>query len=183
MLVKDIIILACDFTENQDLGKALEENSTLTDEQTKLCDSLVKCFNLVNSEIASDFVPLLKNDELKTKDFRVNFSEFTFVPSQIYSVKDKGGRNVKFKVFDNYLIAFANMVNVAYTTLPGDMALTSEFTTTLPERIYAYGVAREFYFLQSLFDDADIWEARFKDALQSYCRKKSGVVMPKRRWL
>ena len=183
MLVKDIIILACDFTENQDLGKALEENSSLTDEQTLLCDSLVKCFNLVNSEIASDYTPLLKNEDLKTKDFKVNFSDFTFVPSQIYAVKDKNGRKVRFKVFDNYLIAFASTINVTYTSLPDDMALTSEFTTTLPERIYAYGVAREYYFLQSLFDDADIWEERFKDALQIFCRKRSEVVMPERRWL
>ena len=31
MLVKDIIALACDFTENSDLKKALEENTSLTD--------------------------------------------------------------------------------------------------------------------------------------------------------
>ncbi len=183
MLVKDIIILACDFTENQSLGKALEENSSLTAEQTLVCDSLVKCFNLVNSEIASDYIPILKNEEIKPTDFKINFSEFSSSPYQIVSVKDKNGRNVRFKVFDSYIMAFANIVNVTYTTLPSAMALTSEFATVLPERVYAYGVAREFYFQQTLFDDADIWEERFKDALQVFSRKKSDVVMPKRRWL
>lgn len=183
MLVKDIIVLACDFTENQELGKAIEENTTLTDEQSAVCDSLVKCFNLVNSEIASDYIPILKNEVIKTKEFKVNFSELSFSPCQIISVKDKNGRKVRFKVFDNYLIAFANVINITYTTLPEEMTLTSEITSTLPERVYAYGIAREYYFLQTLFDDADIWEDRFKNSLQVFQRKKSDVVMPKRRWL
>ena len=60
MSVKDIIILACEFTENQSLGQALENNSVLDEEQSEICDSLVKCFNLVNNEVASEYVPIVK---------------------------------------------------------------------------------------------------------------------------
>ena len=87
MLVKDIIALACDFTENSDLKKALEENTSLTDEQNVLCDSLVKCFNLVNNEIASEYIPHIKSETIKTQDFRIDFSSLSYSPCQIISVR------------------------------------------------------------------------------------------------
>mgnify|MGYP005802189387 FL=1 len=183
MLVKDIIALACDFTENSDLKKALEENEALTDEQNVLCDSLVKCFNLVNNEIASEYIPHIKSETIKTQDFRIDFSSLSYSPCQIISVRDTAGRMVKFKVFDDYIIAMANVVEVVYTTLPHELTLQSQFSSVLPERVYAYGIAREYYFLQTLFDDADIWEERFKNTLQVLQRKRSDTVMPRRRWL
>ena len=183
MLVKDIIALACDFTENQKVKDALADNLTLTDEESAICDSLVKCFNLVNNEIASEYIPILKNEVVKTKDFKVEFSDLTFSPSQIISVKDAYGRKIRFKVFDDYIMALASSVEITYTTMPTQLTLESEFSSTLPERVYAYGIAREYYFLQSLFDDADIWEERFKNTLQVLQRKRSEILMPRRRWL
>ena len=86
-------------------------------------------------------------------------------------------------MFDDYIIAMANVVEVVYTTLPQELTLQSQFSSVLPERVYAYGIAREYYFLQTLFDDADIWEERFKNTLQVLQRKRSDTVMPRRRWL
>ncbi len=184
MLVKDIIALACDFTENQELRKALEDNSaSLSEEQTLLRDSLVKCFNLVNNEIASEFIPIIKSELVKTKDFKIKFSDLTYKPIQIISVKDTKGRKVKFKVFDDYVVAIANVVEVTYTTMPEEYTFEDEISSTLPERVFAYGIAREYYFMQTLFDEADIWEERFKNTLEILQRKKSGTIMAGRRWL
>lgn len=183
MLVKDIIKLACDFTENQEIANVLENSGVLSEEQSQICDNLVKCFNLVNNEIASEYLPLIKMEELETKDFRIEFSQFKTSPHKIISVKSKSGRSVKFKVFENYLIAFANVVDVLYSVLPNKMTIDDEIDSTLPERVYAYGVAREYYFIQTLFDDALVWEERFKNTLQLLSRKQGEVIMPRRRWL
>ena len=183
MLVKDIIVLACDFTENEELGKAIEENESLSDKESKEVEKFVKCFNLVSNEVASEFVPIKKVEQFEVDNGKILFSNFSATPYKILYVKNSLGRKVRFKVFEDHIFALCKKAIVAYSTLPSPLSLDGSFDSFLPERIYAYGVAREFYFLQSLFDDADIWEARFKDALQSYCRKKSGVVMPKRRWL
>ena len=61
MLVKDIIKLACDFTGNENIAQKLEQSSSLESSEQETVDGLVKCFNLVNNEIASEFVPIKKN--------------------------------------------------------------------------------------------------------------------------
>ena len=181
MKVKDIVKLACDFLGNSDLATAID--GALTDEQSAQVDNLVKCFNLVNSEIAGEYLPILKAESLKTTDFKLNFTQFSSQPNKIISVRDTFGRPVRFKVFDSYLKALAGNVEVEYTTMPEKMDIDDEFSSSLPERVYAYGIAREFCFLQSLFDDADVWDDRFKNTLEVLLQRKSELRMPGRRWI
>lgn len=183
MSVKDVISLACDFTENQELGEALSNNSTLNDEQSLLCENLVKCLNLVNNEVASEYIPLIKCERVKPQEFKVLFSTLTSNVLQIISVRDTLGRKVKFKAYDNYLMAFASEVDIIYQAQPEQLSLDSDFNSNLPDRVYAYGVAREYYFQQTLFDEADVWEDRFKNSLQVLSRKRSEIKVPERRWL
>lgn len=182
MLVKDIIKLVCKFTENEELEEAIEENS-LTDEQTLLVESLVNGFNLVNNEIASEYLPYLKSKSMQTDNFKIKYSDFDEKLCEIISIKDKNGKNLKFKKFDDHIMVFANSVQVIYSIYPQNLTLEDEFESLLPERVYAYGVAREYFFIKTLFDDADIWEERFKNSLQVLVRKKSDIIMPRRRWI
>lgn len=183
MSVKDIIILACDFTENKEIGEALENNSTLTDEQNAIVNDLVKCFNLINNEIASEYFPIIKCENAKTENFKINLSSLSNSVLRVIAVQDYYGRKIKFKIYDDYIMAIANNVNVIYQSLPGNLSLSDEFFTTLPNRVYAYGIAREYYFLQTLFDEADVWEERFKDVLSILQGKRNEIRMPQRRFL
>lgn len=183
MLVKDIIVLACDFTENEELKTALENNTTLTDEQNLVCENLVKCFNLINNEIASEYIPIIKIESVKPSNFKVEYSNLSSPVRQIIMVKDKYGRKVKFKAYQDYMMAFANEVEITYQAYPTELSLSGQFETTLPERLYAYGIAREYYFIQTLFDEASIWEERFKNSLQVLSRKGSEVKIPQRGWI
>lgn len=183
MLVKDIIKLACNFTENEDLASKIENNSQLSETEGLIKDSLVNCFNLINNEIASEYLPYLKSETFIPTAFKVSFDDFSKDLIEIISVKDKNGRNLKYKKFDSYIVVFAKEVEIVYSYKPDNMTLSSSFDSLLPERVFAYGVAREFYFTQTLFDDADIWESRFKNSLQVLVRKKSEVKIPSRRWI
>lgn len=182
MQVKDIIKLACSFTENEGLVSGIENNN-LTSAQSLIVDSLVNCFNLVNNEIATQYIPYLKKESFQTSSFKVYFSSFTGSINEIISVKDSKGKNIKYKIFDDYIVALANEVEIVYSVKPQTLSLSSTFTSLIPERVYAYGIAREYYFIQTLFDDANIWENRFKDSLKVLSRKKSEILMPSRRWL
>lgn len=183
MLVKDIIVLACDFTENEELGKAIKNSDSLTDEQNSICDSLVKCFNLIYNEIASEYLPIIKVEKVKPVGSRVEYSTLSGDVCQILSISDCSGERLKFKAFQDYVMVDANEIEIIYQVYPSELTLSSEFDTTLTERIFAYGIAREYYFMQTLFDEADIWEERFKNSLQVLSRKKSEVKMPRRRWI
>ena len=182
MLVKDIIKIACSFTDNNELASALDGNS-LTQDQTLIRDCLVNCFNLVNNEIASEYLPYLKSETIETDNFKINFTSFSEKLREIISIKDSYGNNVKYKVFESYVMVFFFYVTICYSFLPSSLSISSQFSSLLPERVFAYGIAREYYLGQALFDDADIWEKRFKNALMVLIRKKSEIVMPKRRWI
>ena len=182
MLVKDVIKLACNFTENDEIANAIKNNTTLTENQSVVVDMLMNCFNLVRNEIATEYVPIIVKETIVPSDFKIYFSSFSNRVFEIISVKDNNGRNVKYKKFDDYLMVFAGQVEIVYKTIPENLTISQSFSSTLPERVFAYGVAREYYFTQTLFDDADIWEERFKNSLRVLTRKKSEIKMPNRRW-
>ncbi len=182
----DIIKIACDFTENQELAIKLdEENPEFTSNENKKINLLLKCLNLIQNEVACEFIPLQAIEEVKATDFKVNYNQFSKKPISIIWAKDKLGRNIRFKSFADYLMIFGGSAKIKYNYMPKEItSLDSDIEEAiLPMRIYAYGIAREFYLMQSLSEDADIWEVRFKDSLCVFARKKQEVKMPCRRWL
>ena len=182
----DIIKIACDFTGNDELALKLdEEDDVLTSQESKVLNTLLKCLNLIQNEVACEYIPLMAEETVTTKDFKVDFSAFEKRPISIVWAKDRLGRNIRFKAFADYLMIFGGHAKVKYCYMPDEItSLEGEIAQPLlPMRIYAYGVAREFFLLQNLGDDADIWEVRFKDSLCVFAKKKHEVKMPCRRWL
>ena len=101
-------------------------------------------------------------------------------------ITDIEGKNIKFKIYDNVIMANASKANVVYTKFAKDVTLDGEcedFSGKIPDRVLAYGVAMEYCFISSLFDEASIWENRYKNSLLVQSRNKHNAVMPKRRWL
>lgn len=183
MLVKDIIKLSCELLDMREVALKLENNEVLTEEENTEINELVKCFNLVREEIATEVLPIVKIDSVKTENLKVDFNKLASYPVSIIAVKDIYGRTVRHRVMEGYLIAFANEVEIWYSIKPEVLTLDSEFSSTLPERVYAYGVAREQYIKKSLYKDAEVWENRFKNSLEILEKRKTGVTIPRRRWL
>ena len=182
----DIIKLACDFTGNEDLAMKLEEeNPEFTNSENKTLSVMLKCLNLIQNEVATEYIPLVAFQDVTAVDFKVDYSKFDKKPISIISAKDKLGRNIRFKAFADYLMLFAGKAKIKYYYMPEEINSIQDTLSQplLPMRIYAYGIAREYYLLQNLSDDADIWEVRFKDSLSVFARKKQDVKMPCRRWL
>ncbi|MBP3345303.1 MAG: hypothetical protein J6K97_03780 [Clostridia bacterium] len=182
MYIKDIILKSCDFIGKSELGQNLE-NGSLTEEEQCEIDGLVKSFNLIVEEIASQYQPIMQTEKFIVKNFKLEFSTFSKPVCEIYSIKDKFGRNVNYKIFDGYIFVCGKEVDVIYSTYPQTLSLEDEIDFKLPERIFAYGVAREYFFANNLYEDANMWEERFKGALSIMLRRKSEVRMPRRRWI
>ena len=183
MLVKDIIIKTCNFIGQDEIANKLKDNQALSESEEQIVDELVEKFNLTREEIASEYQPILKSEEFEVKNFKLLFTSFSSSPLQIFSVKDKLGRNVNYKIFDDYIFVCGKNVVVIYSTFALPLSVNDEFSSTLPERVYAYGVAREYYFAKAHYEDANMWEGRFKGSLEILLRRQSQVVLPKRRWL
>lgn len=183
MKVKDVIIKACDFLGKDELSFALKEEAILSELHQQQCDKLLLYFNLIREEIANSYQPNLQAEKFNIKNFKLDISSFSKPLCEIYSIKDKFGRNVNYKIFDGYIFVCAKEVEVIYSAEVQPLSIESEFLATLPERIYAYGVAREECFIENRYEDANMWESRFKGALEIMLRRKSVVKIPQRRWI
>lgn len=183
MKVKDIVILALDFCHEEELASLMRtENPTLTDEQQEKIDSMTRSFNLVYEEIASQYLPIIAKQKVETKGGRVDFSQLTGGVIDIVEVRDSHNRKIRFRKFNDYFVTLANEVTVLYKIKPNAFTLGGEFSSTLPERVFAYGVAREQLYLLGVSDEGDIYDNRFKDSLLVLLGKTKEIVMPARRW-
>lgn len=186
MTVSEIIKIACDFTGNEELASMLDNGEkSFSSGQQKTIDTLVKCLNLVQNEIATDYIPLVAFEDVVATEFKVDYSKFAHKPIAVIWAKDRFGRNLRFKALPEYLMLFASKAKIKYNYLPQQITSIDQTLpqSIVPMRIYAYGVAREYFLMQNLSDDADIWEVRFKDSLFLFARKKHEVKMPCRRWI
>ena len=178
MKVKNILSLACSFIGEEEIADLIE---TMPDDER--IAKLLKIFNLVRNEVASEFLPVLESEELDIKDFKLPFSAFKFKPLKIIMVKDRFGRKLKFRAFPDYLMVQASRAKVTYSYQPAEVNLEDEIDDNLPERVYAYGVAREYLMREGMFEDAEIFEVRFKNSLQVLLRKNSSTFLARRRWV
>ena len=103
MLVKDIIKLACDFTGQEALGEKIAQSSLLETCEQEIVDKFVKCFNLVNNEIASEFVPIKKIEQFEVSNGKILLTQFSTKPYKILYIKNSLGRKMRFKQFDDHI--------------------------------------------------------------------------------
>lgn len=189
MNVKEIIKLACTYLQLNDLFETnvLGGVKIPTDYQNKQIDLLLQCVNLTSSVIASDYIKLYKTKMFKTEDGILQYSQIgPEIINQIHSVKNKTGDILVFKTFADNIKTAKGDIFVNYSYLPEPVLLSdsiADFNIKISPRVFAYGVASEYSFIKSVYDDASIWENRFKTALMMAGTKKSGIKIAPRRWL
>lgn len=182
MKVADILKIACQMTGNDDLADKLE--GSLTDEEESRKILLLDALNLVISEVGCEYMPILVEEEFEVKNFKIDFADFTSAPLDIYAVKDRYGRAVKYRKYSSYIMAFSSKVKITYSIMPSKVDLNDNISQiNLPERVLAYGTAREYFLHQNLEGEAQTWEEKFKSSLENLLRRKSVLVLPKRRWI
>lgn len=188
MKVKEILKNVCVYLGKEELLECsfFEENgeeasSILQNDLNKM----LKCLNLILGEIASDYMPIIKQKEITLKNGEVNVFDIDENIHEIVSIKNKFGKNLKYKYLENKIICLATNVVVEYKVYPTEVLLDGDvecFGGRLSSRVLAYGVASEYCYNDMLYDDATIWENRFKNALLISCRKKGEIKVKKRGW-
>lgn len=184
MTLKNILKFVCEFANERDILNKWENNVSLSSQESEKVARMVKCFNLINQEIASDYLPFLTEETVNVTNGILNFSTLSKSVINIYQVKDCFGGSLEFKNFPNYIEITGNAKKVIYSYLPEDVELNSNVTffRGLSARIYAYGVTSEYLLLEGFGDDAEVWDEKFKDALFMLSRKRGEHRLPKRRF-
>ncbi len=161
---------------------------TITDiatEAAKLVENgdatlLGQCARRAVDEVAAEYFPLVRTETRVPKNGAIDFGDFTFLPRRIYAVTCRGKAVAYTYTADGLTVSETRLVRVTYAYLPpvGDEAIVSP---SVPLRTLAYGTAAEYCLLSGLYDDAALWDKRFRDSLVRLNRR--GRRLPQRRWL
>ncbi|HEY8423463.1 MAG TPA: hypothetical protein VIL23_01720 [Clostridia bacterium] len=188
MVLKDIVIETATLLKLDNVLRLKELGGDLDDAQAKKDLELIKtCINLVLKEIASFYVPLKTVEEVLVKNSKIPYVDLQKPALDIKSVKDSCGQKRYFKVYPSYIYTDCEgKCHIEYAYLPANVADLDEKTeyqnSKITSSIIAFGAAREYCFIMSMYEDAQMWDARFKDSLANASRQNTVLTVPERLW-
>jgi len=185
MEVKNIIKKVAALTNNIELVNAIENNN-FTPEQQEEINLLVDCVNLTNSNIAANYIKIFNIKKINNNKGTISFSSIsTDLIYEVVSVKDSSGKDVNFTITPSGIITKTGEVSIRYSYFPKDVEFSSVITnypTKISERNFVFGVISEYLYVKGVFDEALVWEERFKNEMQSLVRTQKSIVTKSRRW-
>lgn len=184
MTVKEVIKLAAEILGREDLSEAA---ASLEGEPEGEVKSLVRCFNLVENEVALDYFPLRKEETFAPQSHEISYLGFSSAPVDVLKVTDRKGREIEYEIrtMNIFLPEMPDEVTVTYSYAPSRKKIddNSDFSGKVSARLLALGVASEFCLTNSRFSEAAIWEKRFRDALRAAGIVRRKLSMRSRRWV
>ena len=181
MTVKDILIKTCDLIEKSEL-KSVLESETFTTEQQEIVNKLVRYFNYIQNEVATEYMPVVHREKITAKD-KLEFALLAKTINEVLYIKNKEGKRISFRVFPDKIVFEGTISEITYSFIPEENSLSDDILYLIPDRVYSYGIAREYYLFEGLTDKATMFENRFKSSIQNLLKKCKNIVLPVREWL
>ncbi|MBE7093747.1 MAG: hypothetical protein E7367_03555 [Clostridiales bacterium] len=182
--VKNIVLLAAEFVDVKEYVDDFVAGN-VNDDNQRVIDGLVQCFNLVENELALDYLPLVKEDTISTADGCIPYSALHQKAAYIIGVYDRFENSVQVKRFATHLQASPGEYVVRYAAIPieKEMEDASEYEIGVSERTFAYGVAAEYCLLKGLQAESAVWDKKYKKALAEIFRAKGSKRVKARSWV
>ena len=185
MEVKNIIKKVCNLISDEVLLSAIE-SGTFTEEQQKDINLLVECVNLTNINIATNYVKLIDVVSVDNYSGQIYYQSISQRHIfNILSVKNERNKEVDFEFNGTGISADKGKIKIKFTYFPEDVDFYDEiknYPMKISERDFVYGVLSEYLYAKGVFDEAKIWEERFKNEMQSKMRNQKQINMRVSRW-
>ncbi|HIY96493.1 MAG TPA: hypothetical protein H9729_02280 [Candidatus Borkfalkia excrementigallinarum] len=183
MKVKQIMADAARLCGRQDIAEFLERGQTenLSAAQREE-ETLLRCYNLAENEIALDYLPLEHTEVLGSDGF-VAYAAFAFPPVEIVRACGAGGERLPFTVAEKGIRVREGKVAVTYSYRPRVKTAADEPETNsrAGARVLALGTACEYALMSGMLESAELLDRRYRDAIACACRERGGRLKM-RRW-
>lgn len=191
MLIKDVLTLAADNLGRQDLQSmitsaynAAVSSGAIPTGETAL---LLRCYRLVENEVALDHLPLKAEENLSPTQGYLNFSTFSRPPVDVLYVRDTQGREMDFEVFPERLRVKDGMgtLVIGYTYSPEEKNIDKKtaFSDKVSARLLSFGVASEYLLTCGRYAEAAVWNEKFHEALRAAGLFRRKLCVRARRWV
>lgn len=182
MKLYEIIDIALTYLNLSDEIKVIGLNRTpITNKKLKV---LLRCANIIYSEIASDYMPLKAKETITVDDNIIKYSVFSKRIIDIVKIL-KDNQMVNFTLYPNYIEVNAEGdVEVIYNYLPNEITLDDDiaYGIKLSPITFAAGVAGEYALVMNMYEEALAFERKFKEGIINNVSEKKSRYLKKRRW-
>lgn len=184
MLVNEIILAAAELIGDkaaEDVKARLENKGG----DEGLTQELLRCFNVVEHQLAVDYLPLKREETLETETGVIAYSLLEKKAVQIVKVQDEWGMTVRYDIYGEYFKTRVGKVTVTYTYEPEEKTLgdESDFQCVVSKRMFAYGIAAEYCLKAGLYEEAAVWDGKYKEAITAAYKQSPGKNIRRREWL
>lgn len=185
--LEDVLTMEELYNESFDIT---DENSYLqNDEETNAINVrnlnlLVRCFNLAYSEIATDYVPLKFKETIHVALGYFDLDNLTKKFYKLIKIENSKGRNAEYEIYSNKIYLENGTYTIIYNYIPNFATLNTELETfdgKILDRVFAYGLNKEYCYISGLYSEAESWKNKFEDSLKLVLLKQN-FDLPKRRW-
>lgn len=182
MIIRNLVLKAAQLLgEYDDVYAYVNTGNTVGEEKANL---LLTCFNLVESELALNYIPLIKEETVTGK--KIYYTTLSSSAVHIKSVKDKNGNKIPYQLFATYLqVEEEGEVCIVYSYTPAEKGINqvSDYQFGAAEAIFAYGIAATYCMSMGLFEEASIWDKKYKEEIESAKGISVCDRLPSRRWV
>ena len=145
----------------------------LTDENT---EKLLRCYNLIETELAIDYFPLRAVDKVIIKDNKIKYTDLKNKPSGILSVMDSQNDEVKYMICIEYLELKKNYNGhyffVRYNYIPEEKTIDENCDYDCSyKQVFKYGICEEYCLMQGDYEKASAFNEKYKNAIQEIYAK------------
>ncbi len=183
MKVRNVISLAAANLGREDLVAQAENCAA---EPAGELASLLRCYNLVENEIALDYFPLKREDILGAEEGEIPFSRFSRCPVEVLGVWENGGAPLSFETSVSALFVQKNdgRIKVSYTYSPKEKEWGDDWEVgeKISARLLSFGICCEFCLTGGQYGEAAMWEKKFRDALRAANTLHKRLSVRSRRW-
>lgn len=146
-------------------------------DEVKDRDLLLKCYNLIEQELATDYFPILEVEKFFQVKDKIYYKDFSRNAYMIKGIQDFRGDKVNYILRSEYLELQKNYDGgtffVKYCYIPEEKALYSHSTYGAEYiSILKYGIAAEYCLANGNFEQAKIYNDKYKERIKLKGPKK-----------
>lgn len=183
MTVKEVILKSAELVGVSEAVTAYLETGNADGKAET--ETLLRCYNFVENALALDYLPLFTEESVEAASGEVAYSALSKAATHIVSVKNEAGESLAFRIFPLSLKTAAGNVTVRYAYAPTEKGLEDgvEAAPAVSARLLAYGVAAEYCTARGFYEEAAVWEARYKKAIAAAAERGRSRKIQSRRWV
>ncbi len=178
-MTKDIIKLTATFLGLDDVVNYLDASEPEKDESNeKIINELIVYLNYVVREVTKEYYPLSRQDKVTSNEqCQIPYSSLEKSAVSIKDVKNSLGLSVKFELYPEYISVQSAQKEyfVSYNYTPASVSNIDDelvLPLGLDYFVISYGIASEYALSKLLYDEAELWQTKFRNSLE---RVKSRV--------